>query len=354
MFDLKKLTLPQRLGAGLGCVLVLALVVAAILYAVLETTAATRTRRELAAAPAGWTDALRGLARMPALAELSLPRDLDGDGAAVVHDTAQWWRGGNVEPAYRALVTGSAVAADSAAWAVVLADTSLDRFVAAARMREWHALDRILARASPAARRNLLALPLPRYGPARDVTRALVIRGLRRLARGDRLRARTDLGAAMGLGVHAFEREPSILGSLVGRGMIRSAARGWERYGVATGDSASAARARTVLAWVGDAPGNLEGLLLLAPDTALAIARDSTLALGAREAALRGVLGSWFLHPRGMLFGVERRYRDALRGLGTDHDRDFATLATIAANTADRISVWHISQIMREAEGPAR
>lgn len=353
MLELKRLTLTQRLAAGLGCVVVLAALAAVVLYGVLQVLARSRDRRHLAEAPPGWADSLRAFARFPQLDGLALPRDLDGDGARVAHDALLRWSIPELEPAYRALMGGRARAADSAVWRAVVTDTGIDRFVSAARMRRWNALDRLLARA-PAAGHNILALPTPAFGPIRDATRALVIRSVMRLSRGDRARAREDLGAAMGLGQQMFNREPSVMGLLVGRSMIVSAAHGWERYALAVGDSALAARARAALAWEARWPLGAGAFLALAPDTAIALARDTTLALALRAEALRGIMDSWLLTPRGMLFGVERRYRDAIRGFTTDPDRDLARLAIAISATADRIDVWHLGQLQREAVGADR
>lgn len=353
MLDLKRLTLTQRLAAGLGCVVVLAVLAVVVLYGVLQVAALSRARRHLAEAPSGWADSLRFFARLPALGGLSLPRDLDGEGAAAAHEAALRWSVPDVEPAYRALMGRQARAADSAVWRAVAADTGLDRFVRVARMRRWGALERLLAEA-PEAGRNILALPTPAFGAIRDATRALIIRGLVRLSRGERARARGDLGAATGLGQQMFSREPSVMGLLVGRSMIVSAAHGWERYAQATGDSALAARARAALAWEARWPMGAGAFLALAPDTALALARDTSLALALRAEALRGVMDSWLLTPRGMLFGVERRYRDAIRVFTTDPDRDLARLAIAIAATADRIDVWHLGELQRDAAGASR
>ena len=347
---LRDLTLTQRLAAGLGCVVILAILAVVVAYGVLQATARSRARRQLAEAPPGWADSLRGFARLPALGDLALEHDLNGDGSAVAYDPSRRWTGPDVEMAYRALMGLHAGREDSAAWRTVAADTGLDRFVTAARMRRWDALDRVLT-ATPAAASNILAVPTPSLAAIRNASRALVIRGLVRVARGDRAGARTDLGAAMGLGRQMFAREPTVLGLLVGRAMIVSAAHGWERYAEATRDSVLAARAHAALRWEARWPQGAGGFLALAPDTALALARDTTLALGMRAEALRGVMDTWLLSPRGMLFGVERRQREAIRAFAADRDRDLARIAAAVAATADRINVWHLGELQREASG---
>ncbi len=349
--DLKKLSLPQRLAAGCGCVAVLAVLSALALFILLGAWQRSNMRRASDRAPAGWADSIRALGRLPDLAGLTPARGEPGDGAGVVHDSALAWRGGSVEDAFGAIVGLRAVvtADDSAAWRRVAADTSLDRFVAAARRQDWRALDRALA-SEPLARRNLLALPMPRFAPARNAARALVIRAMVRLGRGEVAGARTDLAAATGLGEQMFRHEPTIIGSLVGRAIVSSAMRGWERYADRTRDTALARRATAIREWAARRPGSASSTLMNAPDTALVLARDTSLALGMRSEAFRGVLNSWVFLPRGIVFGPPSDTREALRAMA-DHPAggDAATLAGIAAATADRMRFFGIFTLMRES-----
>lgn len=348
--NLAQLSVPQRVAAGLGCVVILALGVGAVLFLTFDIISRRKISAELAGAPAAWTDSIRVTGRAPDLSGLTLPRNEDGDGARIVHDITANWQRRNVEEPYRALLSGEGTRADSATWREIAADTGLDRFVAAARKKEWKALDGVLAEADSGVYQNILRLPIPMYAPARNAARGLVIRGLERLRRGDRVGARVDLGAATALGEQIFRREPSLVGSFMGRSVIASGARGWVRYGELVRDTVLAARARIVLAWAGAPPTQIAQLLIVAPDSALVLARDSTLALGVRGEALVNTMSAWMLRPRGFLFGPPRRYKDAIRALAQDPDRDFARLAEITAATADRMNVVGLSGLLREAQ----
>jgi hypothetical protein len=353
--NLKSLSLPQRLGAGLGCVVVLALLAAAALYTAFSVIADRSEQTGLARAPRHWADSLRALARPIALTDLTLARSDGDDGAVVVYDSTQAWHAGSVEAAYKTLIAGAgATAGDSAVWRAVAADTALDRFVAAARKREWRALDHQLAHADSVVLRNVMALPVPHYAVIRNAARGLVIRGLWRAAHGDLTGARTDLGAATGLGEQVFRREPSAVGSIMGRTVILSGAHGWERFGTMTGDTTLVARARAVQAWASSPIGPASQLLILAPDTALALARDTTLVLGIRAEGMTDAMTAWLLRPRGFLFGPPGRYRDAMRTLEGGSDHDVARLAAMTRRTAERMNVFGLKALNREISGASR
>lgn len=346
---LSELSLPQRLAAGLGCVVVLALGVGGVLFLGFDFSSSRRIAAELGTAPPGWADSIRVSGRAPDLSGLTAPRTVEGDGSYVAHDTTRRWSRGNVEGPYRAAVAGSGTPADSAVWREIAADTGLNRFAVAAGYVEWTALDRILQGAESGVTRNVLMLPIPVYAPARNAVRGLVIRGLERLRRGDRDGARADLGAATGLGEQLFRREPSAVGSFMGRSAIASAARGWLRFATLTHDSALGRQAGAALAWAATPPSRIAELLIAAPDTALALARDSSLALGVRVEALMDVMNAWMLRPRGFLFGPPRRYIAAIRALEADRDRDLARLAGMTAATAARMNITGMSGLLREA-----
>ncbi len=351
--DLKSLSLAQRLLAGVGCVVVLALaaVLALLLYWERRATRALAT--DLEAAPAGWVDSLRVAGRLPDLGDLAATATDTGDGSWVVYDTARALRRGGLDHGYRALVgTEAPNAADSALWAAVAADTALDAWVAAARTTRWDATDRFLAMLPPDRPANIVSLPLPSYLPAREAVRTLVIRGIRRVERGDRAGARTDLAAATGLGARMMQREPIYLGSLVGRVAIGAGLTGWQRYAAVTGDTALGARATRLRAWASMRPGTYSGLLMAAPDSALRLARDSTLALGTRTLAAEQLLAAWLLRPRGLVFGPPRRVKDALAELSRDSDPDMARMAALAAATASRLHLFGLPGILREGGRP--
>ena len=347
---LANLSFTQRLGAGFGCVVILALACASIIYVSLDVVAGRKIDRELVSAPRGWTDSLRASGTAPAgLAAFRGVRDTPGDGAGIVHDTSLWWISPSIEGPYRAIVSGWGTREDSATWRSVAADTALDRFAAAARHQEWHALDWVLRGTDSTVRTNILALPIPRFAPIRNAARGLIIRAIERLRHGDAAAARADLGAAVSLGQQLFEREPSAAGALSGRSVIASGVHGWIRYAELTHDTALAARARPVLAWASTPPGGMSGLLLDAPDSALALGADRSLSLGMRAQALQDALSGWLLRPRGMLFGPPGRYRRAIDAMRHDPDADLGRLAAMTAATADRLNLFSIAALMREA-----
>jgi hypothetical protein len=351
--DLKTLSFPQRFAAGLGCVVVLGVGALAVLYAGLTLAADQSARRGLARAPAGWSDSLRRLARPLAMPDLVPSRTAPGDGADALWDTTLAWHGPNVEPAYRALLgAATPTDADSAAWHAVAGDTSLDRFVLLARRARWDGVDRALGRLDPAQPGNIFALPLPRYRGLRNAGYALVIRGLQRAGRGDLAAARADLAASTGIGEQLFRREATLAGVVVGRAMVLSGARGWEHLARMTGDTALVTRARLVQAWASGSAGRAAELLSLAPDSALAMAGDTTLTVGMRSEAMSDALLGWALRPRGFLFGPPGRVADGLARLEQDRDRDVARLATLAHRTAEGMRYGGVSALLRGAGAP--
>ena len=342
---LQKLTFTQRLAAGCGCVTFLVVMLLVLGYVFISAWQKDRAGRALRDAPANWTDSIRAAGRLPDLTGLAQLRYDSGDAAAAARALP---RRPGIELAYRAIVgLRQATAEDSAQWRAIMADTSLDTFVALARRAQWRALEVTLAEADSATRRNLFRMPLPRIGNARDASRALVIRAMMRLQRGDRAGARGDLAAVTALGEQAARYEPSMLGNLIGRAQLSSAARGWERYAVRTGDSALAARARGLLAWAALRPQST-WLMMYAPDSALALAADTTLALGIRGEALGQLLMGRALTPRGFVFGIPRRDLRAMRELAERSGGDMATLTGIAIETARRIRFMGFMRLMRE------
>ena len=346
---LDQLTLPQRLLAGLGCVVVLACFGIGVVVAVWEVRANLSRDRERHEAPAGWTDSLRAFGRLPDLAGL-VPATTDtGDGAWVVYDSARAWRVAGIEHAYRARIGAMAPdASDSAMWRAIWSDTTLDAFAGAARAASWRATDRMLAMAPAAAQRNLLQLPTPRFNGVRDAARALVIRGLMRQQHGNRDGARADLAAATGLGFQMIRREPGYLGFLVGRATLASGLHGWLAYATAAHDSALAMRAEGLRAAYGGRPMVGGYLLMDEPDSAIAIMQGGDLAPGLRLFALEQTLASSTLRPTGILFGPPRRVRAAIRGLTQDPDPNVARMAAIADRTAARMNAFGLVGLLRE------
>ena len=344
---LKDLSLSQRLAAGCGCVGVLVVLVTLLGYAGMSLWASSRARDRVRTAPPGWVDSIRAMARIPDLTGLQLERTDSGDGAAAARALPP--RRG-IDHAYRAAIgLATATAEDSARWREVAADTTLEAVVRIARRREWRAVEASLAGRDSLARHNILLFPVPNISLARDAVRALVIRAMVRLDRRDRAGARSDLAAATSVGEQTFRHEPTMLGTLIGRTQLSSAARGWERYATRTGDSAVERKAAVVVRWASGIPGAYTGLLLAQPDSALALATDTTLALGPRGDALTQVVASRALTPRGFVFGMPGRELERLEALAASGDPEFRQLATIAAETARRLRFFGVLKLLREA-----
>ena len=346
---LDQLTLPQRLLAGLGCVVVLLFLGVVALLAIWQARANLAMEHERSAAPEGWADSLRAFGRIPDLAGL-LPAATDSaDGAWAVYDSTRTWRVTGAEHAYRAR-TGSiqADAADSALWRRIATDTALDAYARAARAASWHATDRALAMAPEAARRNFMLFREPQYTSVRDAGRALVTRALMRLDRGDRAGARADIAAATGLGFQMLRHEPGYIGFLVGRATLASGLHGWSVYATATHDSTLGARVEELRARFAARPGASSGLLMVETDTAISIVRDGGLAPGLRFFAVGQMLAGSAMRPTGLLFGPPRRARAAIRDLARDPDPDVARLGEIADRTAGRMNAFGFPGLMRE------
>lgn len=352
---LKNLTFGQRVAAGCGCVvlLVIAVIVAAVVA--FEAWVSMRTDIERAEAPAAFADSLRAMGRLPDLEGLTVARTDSADGSWVVWDSTRRLTVIGLEHAFRAkLGNVAATADDSTAWRRVRADTMLDAYASAARALEWRSTARTFER-WPLARRNILAMPSPRLTSAREAARALVIRGLDRAERRDLAGARADLAAATGLGAQMVRREPGMLGLLVGRAIISSAATGWAHVARGAGDSALAQRADAVRTWAQGRPFRFGEPLAWSPDTALVLAADSSLALGMRGYAMERMIGGWLRRPRGLVFGVPGRLERGLDRIARDTpDPDARAVTEAAAATARRIHAFGLRSLIREFGGPTR
>jgi hypothetical protein len=339
----------RRIGIALGIVIAILAFAAGGLYWWADRAMTAGHRLALARAPQGWLDSLRATARIPDLADLALPRTVAGDGSAAAHDSAlRWTPPSRFQAAYGTLTRDRpATAADSALWRAVAADTGLDRFVAAARLRGWDATARTTVGTDTA---DIFAVEMPRSSGARLACQGLIVRARLRLARRDVAGARTDLAAAVALGEQMARREPTLLGALTGKRILAEALRAYGVFAAATGDSALARRARAAEAWA-DRRGTDLTLLEAAPDSALALAADSTVPLGWRGEALAATLFSDLLRIRGLVFGVPASTVAAIRPFAADRDPDFAHLARIALATAERINRAPVSRRWRSVMG---
>jgi hypothetical protein len=339
----------RRFGIALGIVALILAFAAGGLYWWADRAMTAGHRLALTRAPAGWLDSLRATARVPDLAAFALPRTVDGDGSAAAYDSAlRWAPPPQFQAAYGTLTRNRpATAADSALWREVAADAALDRFVAAARLRGWEATARATGGVDSL---SLFAVELPLSSGARPACQGLIVRARMRLARRDVAGARTDLAAAVAIGEQMARREPTLLGALTGKRILAEALRAYGVFAAATGDAALARAARTVEAWAGSRRGTNLTLLEAAPDSALALAADTTVPLGWRGEALGATLFSDLFRIRGLIFGVPASTVAALRPFATDRDPDFARLARLALATADRINRAPVSRRWRSIQ----
>lgn len=336
----------RRFGIAFGIVALILAFAAGGLYWWADRAMTAGHRLALARAPQGWLDSLRATARVPDLTAFALPRTVAGDGSAAAYDSAlHWTPPPQFAAAYGSLTRDrSATAADSALWREVAADASLDRFVAAARLRDWAATARATAGADTM---DLFALEVPRSDGARSACQGLIMRARVRLARRDVAGARTDLAAAVAIGEQMARREPTLVGALTGKRILAEALQAYRFLAAASGDSALARAAGAAEAWAGSRRGTNLTLLEAAPKSALLLAADTTVPLGWRGEALAAILFSDLLRIRGLVFGVPASTVAAVRPFSTDHDPDFARLARIFLATAERINRTPHSQRWR-------
>jgi hypothetical protein len=340
----------RRAGIAFGIVVLILAFAAGGLYWWADRAMTAGHRLALARAPRGWLDSIRATARVPDVSAFALARTEDGDGSAVAYDTTARWQAPPQFPAAFGTLTRDrpATAADSALWRTVAADTALDRFVAAARLRGWDATTR--ATRGPDTL-NIFALQLPRLNGARLACQGLIMRARMRLGRRDAAGARTDLAAAVALGEQLARREPTLLGALTGKRILAEALRAYGVLAAATGDSALARAARPVEAWAGERRGTNLTLLEAAPDSALVLAADTAIPLGWRSEALTATLFSDLLRIRGLIFGVPASTIAALQPFARDRDADLAHLARIALATAEHINQTPKTQRWRSVLG---
>lgn len=317
-------------------VLAVGLIGSLVMYWVVDTVMRTSFETAARQAPAGWMDSIRMYARVaPEVLALALPRTEDGNASLILlgADTGDYWRAPeHLTEAFNALTTGRQPTTEqAAAWRAVLADTSLDRYVRAARQRRWESLEIAISRSDTAVGHNVFQLWFPRFVNTKAVAYGLVIRSRMRLERGDRARALEDVRAVIGLGEQMARREPALTGS-IGRVFASYGANELAHYAEITRDTTLARRAAIAQAWAKGRGGRLFRALAGSPDSALVIARDTALALGWRGEAMVSLI--MFQGARRIVFGVPGAVIERLESLGQDPDPEFARLAQMMVATA--------------------
>jgi hypothetical protein len=332
-------------------VVILLLVGAAVAMgavAALDHVIARRFAAVAGAMPPGWMDVLRGRAMPPASARMLAPLRQDAaDGSAIVYDTVKgaWDRVAldSVIPHWDA---GKSTVGDSLAWDEVLNDPSLDRWARAAAAARWDMLPRVVAHSREGAEHDIFLLQPAHFRRVLSAGRALALRARLRFGRGARADARADGAAVLGLGLQVVDGDPTPEGFISGRALVHEGSLVLQRIGDATRDTLLARRSAEAAAWSESSTAQGWFIFAAAPDSALALARDSSLGMGFRAAAMAGAIGGPLLRPRGLLAGPPRRVLDALDTLAVAADGRARPLAALAARTAhwanhlDPISRW--------------
>jgi len=324
------MALARRIGLTLGCVALLVVAAGCLAYRWSARKLGYLPRQMLSQAGPGWMDAFRRTYRLPPLAGLALPRTTEGDGTAAFYAAALTWR------PIRA-PKGPTTAADSGQWVKVAGDPKLDRVVAAAALRDWDAATQALPHGDST---SFLAFRAPPFASMRIALQGLRVRAEERLAKHDLKGARTDLEALMGLGDQMLRHEITLTGMIAGTQAVRLALPAYLDLARQSGDSAALTQLGAVQAWAAFRPtlGTNPVLYLAAPDSALAMAADSSLALGWRQFMLYAYVAGQLSSPRVVGFGVRPAALDRLTPLTSDPNRDVARLGRVARGTLERFN----------------
>jgi hypothetical protein len=339
-------SLARRIGVVAALVVGVLLVASAGLYWLADRVSGNA--QEQGVRP-GWYDSLRLLGRAPDVAGVALERTAEGDGSALVYDSASQWRSPlDVTPLYGAVTRHRPVsAADSASWRRLASDPGLDRVVAAARMREWRATSRATAGDSA----WVWGLRLPAFGAQTQAMEALILRAYWRAAHRDQAGARTDLGAVIALGALQARREPTIVGAMVGRRWVRDGARACAELADRSADSARAGRCRRLFDESAHPAWMAFGALQARPDTAALLAADTALPLAWRAEAVQALALRSLLRLRGLVFGIPRADVARLEPFLEDADPDLARLALVTRRTAEGLRRLSVGQRLRAMSG---
>ena len=320
-------------------------VAAALVLWAMDAFAGMRRRMIVRAMPAGWVEIIGARARMPsAVAALALPRTDSGDGAGMTDLTLKGiWQVMPLDSAYARARSGTTTARDTMIWNQLPGDSVLNLWVQAARRSRWDGLDRMLARSGAGASSDLFLLRAADYGNVARAMETLALRGWARSDRGDLAGSRTDLRAVVGVGEQLLRHEPSLQGFLAGRAAVHAGAQGLRHLADRTRDTALARLADEAAQWSEPSTAQSYAILPAAPDSSLVFARDTSLALGWRVAALRATIEGPLAMPFTRLFGLPERIPADLDRLSSTDPGDLGRLARIAAATAraiDHMAPW--------------
>ncbi len=324
--------------------LILAVAGTLVVLGAAEGIGRLRHRAITRAMPPAWGELFRQRTRLPAAVRaLAAATAVPGDGAAALDDaTPGLLDAMPLDSAYARAQQGTTAARDTLIWSQLEEDPVLAVWTAAAARAEWRGFDRMLARTSAAARGDALRLRRPDYGRAMRALEALALRGWVRAGRGDTAGARRDLGAVVAAGARLVRHEPSLDGFLAGRAAVQFGAAGWRRLAARIGDTTLARLADEAAAWSAPSTAVDYSILPAVPESALAFARDTALALGWRAEAMLATIRGPLLRPSGRLFGLPDKVRRGLAPLarGTGDAARFAGLAIATADAIDALPPW--------------
>jgi hypothetical protein len=298
----------------------------------LERQLARNGALAVAGTPPGWMDSIRAVRALPAEVErLALPLTEDGDATPLLLGSAHSFDWGLAMPAqtvYNGLVLRHQVSpADSMHWKAIALDTTLERYVRAARQRRYQPLETLLARSDSGARHNFFAMAVPRFAQTKGVAYGLAVRSRWRRAHVDRRGADQDVAAILRLGAQLYRRDPTLIGCLVGQSMI----------GIGAVELPSGPAVGEIGNWMRRArrASEYSRLLQLFPDTAVAVAADTAMPLGWRTEALASLVYGDLIHPRQALFGLSRATAARLEPFTKDPDPQMAQTAALV------LATWH-------------
>jgi hypothetical protein len=275
----------------------------------------------------------------PDLRLFLLPRTEDGNAASILlngdaaDDVAKVR---NLEQLHQRLLRHDSLTPDDRAlWAEAITDPNLDRFVAAARQQHYASLDLLLANADSLPEPKLTSIAIPDYTTIRSLALAVTLRAYRHRVRGDLDAAGRDIGAVLSVGLHLFTGSPTIAGSMTGKAILEPAVTELAHYWAAREDI----RVEEQVSWIGlwairsSDPSELLSFLPSLPDSALAVAGDTSLMTPVRVQALAAVAVGQVLRAKHVFSGIEQQWVDGVQRLTTTNDPQVARAAEVTVGT---------------------
>lgn len=275
----------------------------------------------------------------PDLELFILPRTEDGNAASILltgNAEGDAERLSNLERLHQQLLRHDSLTPDDRAlWAEAITDPDLERFITAARQQHYDGFDLLLANADSLPEPKLTNITLPDYTSVRTMALAVTLRAHRHRVRGDLDAAGRDIGAVMSVGLHMLTSSPTIVGSMTGRAMLEPAVTELAHYWSAREDI----RVEEQVSWLGlwasrnADPSELLSFLPSLPDSALAVAGDTSQLTAVRVQALGAIAVAQVLRAKHLFSGIERRWVDGVEGLAATEDPQVARAAEITAET---------------------